>query len=49
MSALSQMSCNYVVKATQSILGGCLIFDGKIWYGEKKNTILSQFLVNTNT
>ncbi len=23
MSALSQMSCNYVVKATQSILGGC--------------------------
>jgi len=48
MSALSQMSCKVVVNATQSILGGCLVFDGKFQYWEKENTILFQCLVNTN-
>jgi hypothetical protein len=35
--------------ATQGILGGCLVFDGKTRYWEKENTILFQYLVNTNT
>jgi hypothetical protein len=48
MSVLSQMSCK-VVNATQSILGGCLVFDRKFQYCEKENIILSQYLVNTNT
>jgi hypothetical protein len=48
MSALNQMSCK-VVNVTQSILGGCLVFERKFQYWEKENTILSQYLVNTNT
>jgi hypothetical protein len=48
MSALNQMSCKDVVNATQSILGGCLVFDEKFQYWEKENPILSQYLVNTN-
>jgi hypothetical protein len=42
------MSCKDVVTTTQSILGGCLVFDKKILYREKENIILSQYLVNTN-
>ncbi len=48
MSALNQMSCKDVVNATQSILGGCLVFDEKFEYCEKENTGLSQYRVNTN-
>jgi len=37
MSALNQMSCKDVVNATQSILGGCLVFWLKISVlGERK-------------
>ncbi len=32
------------VKATKSILGGCLVFDEKKWYWDKENTILSNTL-----
>jgi hypothetical protein len=43
MSALNQMSCK-VVNVTQSILGGCLVFDEKNKYWEKENTIFSNTL-----